>query len=128
MKNQIHILNGDMLKNQLPECIKGEFIVMRECLVDGEVNGCTLDDLCQTRANFISHNYEGCSEQSYYDLVVPEFKKIQCIDEDSDINLWFEDDLFCQVNFWFTCYALNSHHTHSQITHRTIFTNLIQVV
>ena len=32
---------------------------------------------------------------------VPEFLKMQNIPENSEINLWFEDDLFCQVTFWF---------------------------
>ena len=27
------------------------------------------------------------------------------------MNLWFEDDLFCQVNFWFCVYLLSSNKT-----------------
>ena len=40
--------------------------------------------------------------------LVSEFEKIQNIEEGVDINLWFEDDLFCQVNFWFVISLLSS--------------------
>lgn len=35
-----------------------------------------------------------------------EFEKIAALKESIEpfeLNLWFEDDLFCQTNFWFTC-------------------------
>lgn len=100
MTEQFHILNGDSLKEQFPENIKGRIIIARECLVDGNVKGRTLDELFDSRAKFISQHY-GETEQGYYQKVVPEFHKIIAINGNSDINLWFEDDLFCQVNFWF---------------------------
>jgi hypothetical protein len=28
------------------------------------------------------------------------------IPTNSNVNLWFEDDLFCQINFWFVCHLL----------------------
>ncbi len=102
MKTQYHILNGDSLRQQFPEKIQGEIIVARECLVDGNVRGNNLDELFQVRAQFISNNYEGYNEQEYYKKIVSEFNKMQNISDDVDINLWFEEDLFCQVNFWFT--------------------------
>ena len=44
----------------------------------------------------------------YSQKCASEFKKIQCIPKGSEINLWFEDDLFCQVNLWFVISLLNS--------------------
>ena len=105
MRKQYHILNGDSLRQQLPEYIQGDIIVSRECFVDGNVKGKDLADLFAMRAKFLSQNYGG-SEQDYYRKVVPEFKKIKKIPNDSDINLWFEDDLFCQANFWFVAHLL----------------------
>ena len=102
MKKQYHILNGDALKQQFPKNIHGEIIVARECLVDGPINGNNLEELFKTRAKFISDNYHGYIEQDYYQKTVPEFNKIKDITNPAEINLWFEDDLFCQVNFWFT--------------------------
>ncbi len=107
MRKQYHILNGDSLKEQFPENVEGEIIVSRECLVDGDIKGRNLTDLFQSRAHFISDNYEGFSVQDYYEKTVPEFQKIRNITDGADINLWFEDDLFCQVNLWFTINLLN---------------------
>jgi hypothetical protein len=62
--------------------------------VDGNVQGSSLAELFHSRAQFISQNYEGFIEKDYYEKTVPEFQKIQCITDDADINLWFEDDLY----------------------------------
>ncbi len=113
MKKQYHILNGDVLKNQFPENIPGEIIVIRECLIDGSAEGNDLKNLFATRAKFISDSYEGCSEQDYFKKTVPEFQKIPNISQDADINLWFEDDLFCQVNLWFVTSLLEHYQMHN---------------
>ena len=107
MRKQYHILNGDSLKKQLPEYIQGDIIVCRECFVEGNVKGKDVDDLFAIRAEFLSQNYGG-SERDYYTKAVPEFEKIMKLPEDADINLWFEDDLFCQVNFWFIAHLLTN--------------------
>lgn len=99
MRAQFHILNGDALRQQFPKTIAGQIIVCRECLVDGDVSGENLDQLFQNRADFISDNYDG-ERQDYFDKVASQFQKVRKI-VNSDINLWFEDDLFCQVNCWF---------------------------
>ncbi len=108
MKEQYHILNGDALKQQFPKEIEGSIIIARECLVDGDVKSSSLDQLFQSRAHFIATSYEGFTVEDYYSSSVSEFEKVKQIPEDSDINLWFEDDLFCQVNLWFTTYLLSS--------------------
>ncbi|QGY47057.1 DUF1835 domain-containing protein [Maribellus comscasis] len=107
MKKQYHILNGDSLMQQFPKTIDGEIIVARECFVDGSVEGEQLDELFASRARFLYQNY-GEPQQAYYKNVVSEFQKIQNIGNNSDINLWFEDDLFCQVNFWFVTNLLEN--------------------
>ena len=109
MISQYHILNGDALKERFPDQISGEIIVCRECLVDGPVNGETLDDLFETRANFITTSYDGFLKEEYYEEAVLQFNLIQGIPARSEINLWFEDDLFCQVNLWFVCSLLKGH-------------------
>lgn len=101
MKQQVHILNGDALKAQFPEALSGDIIVLRECLVDGPVDAKNLDEFYRIRAEFLDISYE-----EYIDKVVSEFKKTEQIPNDVEVNLWFEDDLFCQVNFWFTVHLL----------------------
>lgn len=105
-----HVLNGDALKAQFPECLAGEVIVARECLVDGPVDAGDLEGLFAQRAKFIATEYRACSETEYYSGAVVEFEKVKNIPPGSTVHLWFEDDLFCQVNFWFVAYLL-SHFT-----------------
>ena len=100
MIKQYHILNGDALMARFPCEIDGETIVFRECLVDGDEYPETLEEFFKCRALFLSQSY-GTLKTDYYTDVVPEFDRISHIEEHSEINLWFEDDLFCQVNFWF---------------------------
>ena len=60
-----------------------------------------IDDLFfKRRAEFIERSFEGNRSQ-YNELVVNELAKVREIDPTSDINLWFENDLFCQTNLWF---------------------------
>ena len=115
MRKQYHILNGDSLKEQFPENIQGEILVARECLVDGYVNGNSLTDFFKVRAEFIRNNYDGYKEQDYFEKTVSEFNKIQNIPDNVDINLWFEDDLFCQVNFWFVINLLIKSNQNNQL-------------
>ena len=104
-----HILNGDAAKEQFPKSLlsQGKIIVAREALVDGNVEGESLEEFYETRARFISSHYAGYSKEDYFEKTVSEFEKIQAIPSEVDINLWFEDDLFCQVNFWFVVHLLN---------------------
>lgn len=106
MHTSYHILNGDALLSQFPKQILGEKIIARACLVDGDVDGQSLDELYQNRAQFIARNYEEFSEADYFSKTVTEFNKIKSIPKEANINLWFEQDLFCQVNMWFIFHLL----------------------
>ena len=106
MKKQYHILNGDALKEQFPKDLEGEIIVARECLVEGELKANGLDEFFKIRASFISRSFENNSIQDYYQRTASEFQKILDIKDNAEINLWFEDDLFCQVNFWFIVHLI----------------------
>lgn len=105
MPSSYHILNGASLKHQFPHSIEGELIITRECLVDGDILGDSLQEFYSTRAKFLTESYGG-SIQNYFDKVVSEFDKIKSLPQDSEVNLWFEEDLFCQVNFWFILHFL----------------------
>ena len=104
-----HILNGDALLEQFPSEISGTKIVLRECLVDGPVRSDSLDELYEIRAAFLDDLIEDFNPGDYQKDAVSEFEKIQSIPPDSAVYLWFEDDLFCQVNLWFTCHLLYNH-------------------
>ena len=105
---QIHILNGDALKQQFPENIKGQKIVARLCLVDGPVQMLELDMMLQNRAMYIEQAYQ-IERSDYHQNVIPEVKKVTQLQATDTVHLWFEDDLFCQVNLWFIAFLLVHH-------------------
>lgn len=101
MKNVFHISNGDYLANDLKKIsIEGEIIVCREALVSGDLKADSLKEFWEIRAKSISKDYN-VSKESYYEKSVSEFERVLNIPEGSEVNLWFEDDWFCQVNLWF---------------------------
>lgn len=104
---KVHVLPGDALAEDFKNStIEGEIIVCRECLVDGDVKAESLEDFWQTRATFITNSYGG-NEKEYFSGVVAEFEKLKTAAlARAEINLWFEYELFCQVNLWFCLYFL----------------------
>jgi len=96
-----HILNGDCLYESLVSSgFQGEFIVCRECLVDGPVSEVIDENFFDTRAEYISSAYNS-THSEYKSKVIDELSKLYKIKPDDEVYLWFEDDLFCQVNMWF---------------------------
>jgi hypothetical protein len=106
---KVHILPGDALASQFKSIgLNGEIIVCRECLIEGDVTGNALCEFFDQRAEFISDAY-GEDRQYYFEKVVAEFEKIKLLSKNDEINLWFEYDLFCQVNMWFIISLLNKY-------------------
>lgn len=98
----VHILNGDALADRFPKEVTGELVIARECLVDGDVPNLPFEAFMKARAEFISQYPQSqCSAQQYLDSSVPEFEKIRQLTHNDEVNLWFEEDLFCQVNLWY---------------------------
>ena len=108
-ENQLHVLNGDALRQQFPESVGGKQVVCRECLVVGDLEGETLQAFYETRARYLSENYGG-TRDDYFKKVVPNFETIAETPPTTEINLWFEEDLFCQVNCWFVLHLLVQNH------------------
>lgn len=96
----IHILNGDCLANQLVNSVIGKQIVFRECLIEGPISSLSTAMFWRERSRFISNTYN-VSEEEYYLRTIKEFNQIFDHVEKSKIYLWFDDDLFCQLNMWF---------------------------
>ena len=104
---QYHILNGDALNDKFPSEIMGTVIVARECLVEGNVIGINTEEFYANRIKFLNEQYGDCSPEEYFRKTITEFHKISEIPNKAIINLWFEDDLFCQVNCWYILWLLN---------------------
>lgn len=118
---EVHVLNGDALREQFPTGLPGEVLVARECLIEGEL---LADDLAQFfagRAAYLGQVY-GSSQEEYREKVQSQFEALSQLPSGSVINLWFEEDLFCQVNFWFVVYLLEfdvskAHHVYLILPH-----------
>lgn len=98
----IHILNGDALADRFPDSVEGERIVARECLCDGTLTERDGPEFWQTRSLFLESAY-GIPTAEYMACTPGEFARITDALPPVEWNLWFEDDLFCQVNLWFVC-------------------------
>ncbi len=104
-----HILNGDCLVEQLCQTsINQDFIVCRECLIDGNVAANNLTEFWKIRANFIAETY-GASTEDYFTKSVNELEKLYLLPDNAEVCLWFENDLFCQTNMWFVLSLLAKH-------------------
>lgn len=102
-----HILTGDSLAHTFQGSgIEGDIIVSREALIDGDVSGDALQEFWKTRAAHIKATY-GEDEEKYFKDVAAEYEKVFNLSPSDEVYLWFEYDLFCQVNMWFVLHLLN---------------------
>lgn len=102
-----HILNGDCLEEQLRQTkIHSNLIIFRECLIEGPLNGESNSLFLETRAEFIAKTFQ-ISTEDYFSKTAQEIQKIERLPEHAEVYLWFENDLFCQVNMWFVISMLS---------------------
>ena len=96
-----HVLPGDSLVPTFEHSgIGGEVIVCRECFVAGDLDGETLDEFWQRRANFIEIEYSG-DPIEYQESVADQLERLLEAGPGDEVNLWFEYELFCSANMWF---------------------------
>src|SRR4051812_25223495 len=97
----LHVLPGDATVAPFKASeIEGDIAVCREALVDGDLSGETLPEFWETRARSLIGS-DDRSREEYHENVVHEFAKLTALQSGSEINLWFEHELFCQANMWF---------------------------
>ena len=96
-----HVLPGDSLVAEFKKTnIEGQTIICRECLIVGPVDAETPFEFWDARARFILTEY-GEDEIEFHERVADELEKLADLDSDTEVNLWFEYELFCSVNMWF---------------------------
>ena len=95
----IHVLPGDAQVEDFTKVgLEGEIVVCREALVQGEVRAESLDEFWDVRERVHAENQ---SDARYRETVVSEFEKLLNLTGGTEVDLWFEYELFCQVNLWF---------------------------
>lgn len=98
MTDQIlHITNGSNLTNYLKELdVDGEFLTWEEMLCEGPtVAGIDSNDFFNTRKAFLNEVYSIEIDEKEYKKELGKLNKLETVTE---INLWFEYDLFCHIN------------------------------
>ena len=107
MNPTLHLLNGDLLASQLQGASFFEaHLVFREALIVGPTPRGGLDEFWKVRTAFITASY-GATAEEYTQKTVLEIERLNSLPKDTEICLWFEDDLFCQVNLWFVLNLLS---------------------
>jgi hypothetical protein len=96
-----HVLPGDAQVEDFRKTgVPGELIVFREAFVTGPIDAVDVNEFWDQRAQFILSEYAE-DEISYHEKVADEILRISDIGPDDEVNLWFEFELFCSVNFWY---------------------------
>ncbi|GAB3342350.1 hypothetical protein GCM10027299_57100 [Larkinella ripae] len=104
----LHILNGDATANAFVESNivqpsdSSVVAIWREALSEGPVRADvgTLQELWEIRQAWL-RVYADTESPAYGPMVEQEFEKISHPDQYDEICLWFEHDLFCQINLVF---------------------------
>lgn len=98
--NILHITNGDIITDRLKEIklVEGMFLVWREMLCEGPTkHKIETKESFEVREQFLKRYYR-IEANDYQNKFVSEIKKLDKINEFNEIVLWFEYDLFCQIN------------------------------
>lgn len=110
MTKTLHILNGDSTLEKFAKSkINGDTLVWQEVLCEGDVsNEIGSDAFWKNRYTFFESNFN-LSKLEYFDKTIVEIVKLNDVSKYSEIILWFEYDLYCQINLLAACaYLLKS--------------------
>jgi hypothetical protein len=104
----LHIHNGDSTAGTLREFgFPGEHLAFQEILMEGPTPGSlSPEEWVRVRAKFLAEAYELRPEDCEKDLLIQQARLARFTEHDETI-LWFEHDLFCQINLiylfdWFS--------------------------
>lgn len=101
MKSKLlHITNGDsttqILKNT--PFVKGDIITWREMLCEGKTTtDVGSEGFWKTRYDFLKSSYK-VTKKTFIDYTLKEYRSLCKQKTQDEIVLWFEHDLFCQIN------------------------------
>lgn len=96
----LHVLNGDATLPGFTDAhIEGDFIVWREVMSEGPVEGDIYSrQFWAERSAFICENFHEAPE-NYQQKVLDETALLKNVSAYEEVVLWFEFDLHCQINF-----------------------------
>ena len=108
MSDSLHILNGDSTLWAMGSInMPGHKLVWRDILSEGPViSDFDSAEFWAIRAQFMHQNY-GASPEDFQAKCIDEFRRLENLSGISELILWFEYDLFCQVNMLGILHYLN---------------------
>ncbi|MEM7105866.1 MAG: DUF1835 domain-containing protein [Bacteroidota bacterium] len=104
MSGILHILNGDGTAGGFHQSSlkKHDTLIWREMLCEGPVNELSTEkEFWDRRATFLAEKGPESSSDIFLDKVLSEVNKLKHLKKYEEVVLWFEFDLFCQVNLIF---------------------------
>lgn len=118
MGKALHILNGDSLSEGLQSLnLEGDSLVWREMLCAGPVNAEVGGDrFFENRSSFLKEFFE-VPENRYQEAFIQPLNNIVPLDAYTEINLWFEYDLFCHINLLGALAWISQHNFKGKIFH-----------
>lgn len=116
MKTPLHITNGDILTQTLKQLdLKGDIVTWNEMLCEGKTTtDVGSESFWRQRFEFLNSTYK-VSKKKFIDLTLKEYRNLCNHKKEEEIVLWFEDDLFCQVNMLAVLSWLLKHRKHAHI-------------
>ena len=105
MAKSYHILNGEALRSQLAPVISEPVFAFNECLIEGPVSETSSDAFFKSRLSYLAKEY-GVEVFRRYAELNDNLSGLRRLTAGESLYLWFEEDLFCQTNFWFVAYYL----------------------
>ncbi|MFY0253573.1 hypothetical protein ACDQ55_06410 [Chitinophaga sp. 30R24] len=106
----LHVLNGDATLTLFKQSgLPGDVVICREMMCEGKAKYTKdLITFFESRAKHLEFQY-GIDKQTYHIHVMQELEKIDHFGPTADeIILWFEYDLFCQINMLFILHYIIS--------------------
>ncbi|UJH67405.1 DUF1835 domain-containing protein [Allomuricauda sp. SCSIO 65647] len=117
MKSLLHITNGDSFTSRLQSLpLKGDIITWREMLCEGKtLSNVGSESFWKTRFEFLNKNYK-ISKSWFVEKTLKEYRSLCNHKQQDKIVLWFEYDLFCQINMLAVLSWLKTHRRHAEIS------------
>ena len=117
MSSQLHITNGDSFTERLKSLdLGGDIITWREMLCEGKTeSNVGSESFWKTRFDFLHKNYK-ITKTWFVEKTLKEYRSLCNHKQEDRIVLWFEYDLFCQINMLAVISWLKSHRRHAEIS------------
>ncbi|MRH99554.1 DUF1835 domain-containing protein [Kriegella sp. EG-1] len=117
MSSLLHITNGDSFTEKLKTLnLKGDIITWREMLCEGKtLTNVGSETFWKTRFEFLNKNYK-VSKSWFIEKTLKEYRTLCNHKQEDKIVLWFEYDLFCQINMIAVISWLKTHRKYAEIT------------